>query len=168
MGQMVSLGRMVVQRILPYFIKNVTIYGTLWISSSIYHITLESDYKDSSSRGPHPTPIRGSQTRMKQQEDQHNSERECEVGDCVFVRLQPFEQMSLKKRKENKLALRYYGPYTVLQRIGSMAYKLGLPPSSRVHLVFHISCLNKVINDNKSIQTLVPQINEEGKIILEP
>jgi len=57
---MVSLGRMVVQHILAYFIKNVTIYGTLWISSSIHHITLERDYKGSRIRGPHPTPTRGS------------------------------------------------------------------------------------------------------------
>jgi hypothetical protein len=49
-----------------------------------------------------------------------------------------------------------------------MAYKLDLPPSSHVHLVFHVSCLNKVINDNIPIQTILLEINEEGKIILEP
>jgi len=59
---MVALDRIVVQHILPYFIKNVTIYGTLWISSSIHHIKLERDCKYSRNRGPHPTPIRGSQT----------------------------------------------------------------------------------------------------------
>jgi hypothetical protein len=62
MGQVVALGRMTAQHILPYFIKNVPIFGTLWISPSIHHITLESDYKGLGSGGPHRTPTRGSQT----------------------------------------------------------------------------------------------------------
>jgi hypothetical protein len=48
-----------------------------------------------------------------------------------------------------------------------MDYKLELPPSSRVHLFFHVSCLNKVIDKNIPVQTILPKINEEGKIILE-
>jgi hypothetical protein len=94
MGQVVSLGRMVVQHILPYFIKNVPIYGTLWLSSSIHHITLERESEGSSSGGPHRAPTRGSPTiednlaitknRMKQQEYQHHSEREFEVGIGYF------------------------------------------------------------------------------------
>jgi hypothetical protein len=36
------------------------------------------------------------QNRMKQQEDQHRSERSFEIGDWVFLRLQPYKQMSLK------------------------------------------------------------------------
>jgi hypothetical protein len=70
--------------------------------------------------------------------------------------------------KDNKLEPKYYGPYKLLQRIGSMAYKLELSPSSRVHLVFHVSCLKKVIGDKIHVQTILPEINEEGKIILEP
>jgi hypothetical protein len=84
---------------------------------------------------------------MKQQANQHRSEREFEVGDWVFLSLQPYKKMSLKQqKKDNKLAPKCYGPYKVLQRIGSMAYKLDLSPSSRVHLVFHGSfLLEKVI-----------------------
>jgi hypothetical protein len=109
------------------------------------------------------------QNRMKQQVDQHCSEREFEVGDWVFMRLQPYKQMSLKKqKKDNKLAPKYYGPYKVLQRIGSMDYKLEFPPSSCVHPFFHVSCLKKVIDNKIPVQTILPEINEEGKIILEP
>ena len=62
MGQMVSLSGIVVQHILPYFIKNVPISDTLWISSSIHYITLEREYKGSISGGTHREPIRVSQT----------------------------------------------------------------------------------------------------------
>ena len=106
---------------------------------------------------------------MKQQVDQHRSERSFNVGDWVFLWLQPYKQMSLKQaKKDNKLSPTYYGPYKVLQNIGTMAYKLELPASSRVHPVFHVSCLNKVIGENIPVQTIFPELDEEGKIILEP
>ena len=55
-----------------------------------------------------------------------------------------------------------------MQKIGTMAYKLELPASSRVHPVFHVSCLKKVIGEKISIQTILPELDEEGKIIFEP
>jgi hypothetical protein len=108
------------------------------------------------------------QNRMKQQVDKHCSERNFEVGDWVFLRLQPYKQMSLKQaKKDNKLSPKYYGPYKVLQNIGTMAYKLELPASSRVHPVFHVSCLKKVIGDKIPVQTVFPELDKEGKIILD-
>ena len=83
-------------------------------------------------------------------------------------RLQPYEQISLKQaKKDNKLSPKFYGPYKVLQEIGTVAYKLDLPASSRVHLVFHVSCLNKVIGENILVQIILPELDEEGKIIFE-
>ena len=52
------------------------------------------------------------QNRMKQQADQHRSERSFDVGDWVFLRLQPYTYMSLEQaNKDNKLSPKYYGPY---------------------------------------------------------
>ena len=77
-----------------------------------------------------------SKNRMKQQVDQHCSERSFKEGDWVFLRMQPYKKMSLKQlNKDNKLVPKYYGPYKVLQKIGSMSYTLELPSSLRVHLV---------------------------------
>ena len=56
-----------------------------------------------------------------------------------------------------------YGPYKVLQKIDTMAYKLDLPTYSQVHLVFHVSCLKKVIGDKLPVQTIFPELDEEGK-----
>jgi hypothetical protein len=100
------------------------------------------------------------QNRMKQQADQHRSEISFEVGDWVFLRLQPYKQMSLKQaKKDNKLSPKYYGPYKVLQKIDTMAYKLELPASSRVHQVFHVSCLKKVIGDKIPVQTIFLELD---------
>ena len=37
-----------------------------------------------------------------------------------------------------------------------------------MHLVFHVSCLNKVISDKIPVQTIFPELDKEGKLILEP
>ena len=77
--------------------------------------------------------------------------------------------MSLKQaKKDNKLSRKYYGPYKLLRKIGTMAYKLELPEASWVHPVFHVSYLNKVIGDKLPGQTILPKLDEEGKIIVEP
>ena len=49
-----------------------------------------------------------------------------------------------------------------------MAYKLELPASSRVHPIFHVSCLKKFIGNKIPVQTILPELDEEGKIILDP
>jgi hypothetical protein len=48
---------------------------------------------------------------MKQQVDQHRSEISFEVGDWVFLRLQPYKQMSLKQdKKDNKIITKVLWP----------------------------------------------------------
>ena len=69
---------------------------------------------------------------MKQQADQQRNERSFDVGDWVFLWLQPYKKISLKQaKKDNKLLPKYYGLYKVLQKIGTMAYTLNLHYSSQ-------------------------------------
>ncbi|GMJ02256.1 hypothetical protein HRI_003894800 [Hibiscus trionum] len=81
------------------------------------------------------------QLRMKNQADKKRREVELQVGDWVFVRLQPYRHLSLRLHRNQKLSPRFFGPYQVVQRIGNVAYKLELPASTHIHPVFHISQL---------------------------
>ena len=50
--------------------------------------------------------------------------------------------------KRRKLSLRFIGPFEILERVGTFAYRLVLPPSmSCVHEVFHVSRLRKYTPD---------------------
>ncbi|KAF7141723.1 hypothetical protein RHSIM_Rhsim06G0106900 [Rhododendron simsii] len=108
-----------------------------------------------------------SQHRMKQIADQHRSERAFEVGDWVYLKLQPFRQVTIAFRRNAKLAPKYFGPYQVVQKVGSVAYKLELP-HSKIHPVFHVSLLKKKLGNDVVIQSELPLIGEDGRIQLEP
>ena len=54
----------------------------------------------------------------------------------------------IRFNKRDKLSLRYIGPFEILERVGTVAYRLALPPSlSSVHSVFHVSMLQKYTPD---------------------
>jgi hypothetical protein len=65
---------------------------------------------------------------MKHQADKLRTEREFLVNDWVCLRLQPYRQKTIAMRKNLKLSLRFFGPFKVLKQIGSVAYRLDLPP----------------------------------------
>lgn len=66
-----------------------------------------------------------------------------EVGDYVYLKLQPYRQSTVAFRANLTLAPRFYGPYSIVERVGPVAYMLALPPNSCIHNVFHVSLLRK-------------------------
>jgi hypothetical protein len=91
---------------------------------------------------------------MKHQANEGHFKRQFEVGDLVVLKLQPYIQSSLAPRDNQNLAFKFFAPFPILQKIGSVAYKLDLPPSAMIHPIFHVSQLKKVVGS--SIQVQVP------------
>ncbi|GKA78075.1 putative reverse transcriptase domain-containing protein [Tanacetum coccineum] len=68
---------------------------------------------------------------------------EFQVGDRVMLKVSPWKGV-VRFGKRGKLNPRYVGPFKVLEKVGSIAYKLELPQElSRVHNMFHVSNLKK-------------------------
>lgn len=81
------------------------------------------------------------QNRMSQQADKHRSYRVFNIGDFVYLKLQPYKQSTLRQPSHHKLMPKFFGPFKVLDRFGSSAYQVELPPPSEIHNVFHVSQL---------------------------
>ena len=65
------------------------------------------------------------------------------MGNHVFLKVMP-KRGVVRFGKWGKLSSRYIGPFEVLDRVGTIAYRLALPPClSSVHAVFHVSMLRK-------------------------
>lgn len=93
---------------------------------------------------------------MKLFADQARTKRSFDVGEHVYLKLQPYRQNSVHLRRHPKLASCYYGPYTILQKIGEVAYRLELPPGSKIHPMFHVSLLKKKLSDGVVPATRLP------------
>lgn len=83
------------------------------------------------------------QDRMKYFADLKRTERHLQVGDNVYIKVQPYRQNAFGLRGSLKLRSKYYGPYKVLAKVGQVAYRLQLPETALIHPVFHISHLKK-------------------------
>jgi hypothetical protein len=74
----------------------------------------------------------------------------------VYLRLQPYIQTSVAQRSSQKLGFRYFGPYKVLKRVGTVAYKLQLPPTAKIHPVVHVSQLKQAIRPSDPVSNDLP------------
>jgi hypothetical protein len=63
----------------------------------------------------------------------------------VYLKVSPMKGMK-RFGVKGKLAPRYIGPFPIVKKCGSMAYKLDLPSSlAGVHDIFHVSQLKKCL-----------------------
>lgn len=80
---------------------------------------------------------------MKNQADKHRSERVLEVGDWVYLKVQPYKQLTVAVRSNIKLTSKCYGPFQVIERVGAVAYMLKLPPGNHTSSFPYITAQEK-------------------------
>ena len=86
------------------------------------------------------------QSRHKSYVDVRRRPLEFEVRDH-FLKVMP-KRGVVRFDKRGKLSPRFIGPFEILERVGTVAYQLTLPPSmSSVHEVFHVSMLQRYTPD---------------------
>ncbi|GJS17383.1 hypothetical protein Tco_0411855 [Tanacetum coccineum] len=79
--------------------------------------------------------------------DQKANRMEFQVGDNVMLKVSPWKGV-IHFGKQGKLNPRYVGPFKVLEKVGSVSYKLELPQElSRVRNTLHVSNLKKCYAD---------------------
>ena len=72
---------------------------------------------------------------------------EFKVGDHVILKAIP-KRGVVRFGKRGKLSPRFIGPFEILERMGTVEYRLTLSPSiSGVHEVFHVSILREYTLD---------------------
>ncbi|GKA21451.1 ty3-gypsy retrotransposon protein, partial [Tanacetum coccineum] len=73
-----------------------------------------------------------------------------------------------EKRFSNKLSKRYYGSFEILERVGKVAYQLGLPPTSKIHPFFHVSLLKPFIEEVIVGVANLSEEDREGRPVDQP
>ncbi|GKB86823.1 hypothetical protein Tco_0959095, partial [Tanacetum coccineum] len=91
--------------------------------------------------------IQAARDRQKSYAGLKRKPMEFQVGDRVMLKVSPWKGV-VRFVKRGKLNPRYVGPFKVLEKVGSFAYKLELPQElSRVHNTFYVSNLKKCYSD---------------------
>jgi hypothetical protein len=91
------------------------------------------------------------QSRQKSYADQKRKDVSFEVGEHVYLKVSPL-QGTKRFHVKGKLSPRYVGPYSIVKRMGKVAYKLELHPElAGVHPVFHVSQLQKCVVVEKRV-----------------
>ncbi|GJR61199.1 hypothetical protein Tco_1503361 [Tanacetum coccineum] len=87
----------------------------------------------------HGVPVLDYFVETKSYANRRRKPLEFEVGDKVMLKVSPWKGV-IRFGKRGKLNPRYIGPFRIIAKVGTLAYRLELPEQlSRVHSTFHVS-----------------------------
>jgi hypothetical protein len=100
--------------------------------------------------------LKAAKSRQETYANKRRRPLEFEVTNHVYLIVSPMKGVKRFGVKE-KLAPHYIGPFPILEKCGTMAYKLDLPPSlAGVHDIFHMSQLKKCLKAH--VDVVLPEV----------
>jgi hypothetical protein len=78
------------------------------------------------------------------------------VGEQVLLSATNIRLASQVKQPSKKLQARFIGPYRIIEEVSPVAYRLELPPTMKIHPVFHVSLLKQYHKPDKVPDREVP------------
>ncbi|GKC92166.1 putative reverse transcriptase domain-containing protein [Tanacetum coccineum] len=107
--------------------------------------------------------IQAARDHQKSYADVRRKPLEFQVGDRVMLKVSPWKGV-VRFGKREKFNPRYIGPFKVLAKVGTVAYRLELPQQlSRVHSTIHVSNLKKCLSD-EPLAVLLDEIHIDDKL----
>jgi hypothetical protein len=98
----------------------------------------------------------------------HRVEHSFEIGDVVFLRVQPHRLFPFRRGGGKRMRSHLCGPYKVIWRVGEIAYETEFPKGSRIRSILYVSCLEKALGPRATTSTELPPLDERGQMILTP
>ncbi|GJU26511.1 putative reverse transcriptase domain-containing protein [Tanacetum coccineum] len=107
--------------------------------------------------------LKTARDRQKSYADRRRKPLEFSVGDYVLLKVSPWKGV-VRFGKKGKLAPRFVGPFKIIEKVGSVAYRLDLPEElNGVHDTFHVSNLKKCLAD-PTLQVPLDEIQVDAKL----
>ena len=107
------------------------------------------------------------QQKMQQYANQKRRAVSFEVGEHVYVKLQPYKQTTIASKRNEKLGPRCYSPFPIEGKVGLVAYALNLPATARIHNIFHVSQLKRAIRSHPACPSIPPTLTADLELIVE-
>nr|GEY19674.1 putative reverse transcriptase domain-containing protein [Tanacetum cinerariifolium] len=107
--------------------------------------------------------IQAVRNRQKSYADRRHKPLEFQVGDKVMLKVSPWKGVIRFGKREN-LNPCYIGPFEILAKVRTIAYRLELPDQlSCVHITFYVSNLRKCFSE-ELLAILLDEIQIDGKL----
>ncbi|GJX14028.1 hypothetical protein Tco_0205786 [Tanacetum coccineum] len=107
--------------------------------------------------------LKAARDRQKSYADKRRKPLQFSVGDYVLLKVSPWKGV-VRFGKKGKLAPRFVGPFEIIEKIGTMAYRLDFPEElDSVHDTFHMSNLKKCLAD-PTLQVPLDEIQVDVKL----
>nr|GEY63701.1 putative reverse transcriptase domain-containing protein [Tanacetum cinerariifolium] len=106
---------------------------------------------------------RTAQDRQKSYADKRRKHLQFSVGDHVLLKVSPWKGVVCFRKKVN-IAPRFVGPFEIIDKVGTVAYRLDLPEElNGIHDTFYVSSLKKCLAD-PTLQVPLDEIQLDNKL----